>query len=401
MKTKPARSACADLGTRIRERWTHDWPKIREHRVGGKSYFMVDAGMVDGKHGKRRRRDVRRTLDEALDCARAWREKRDKEGLDSLGLPSAVRADAARAWALLEPHGITLTSAAHHWLETVGAFKDAPPVRGIVKEHMAAILGKKKQRRPSTIRELDAQLGRFSDAFGDRQLSGITLAELEAYLNRPELSARSLINMGTKISQLWNFAKRKGWVSENLVNRWERPEDEEKTPGILTVQQCADLLREAPRFNLLPYAVLGLFFGVRPKELERLDWSALKIEERKLTIGAGVAKKRRQRVIDDGNFPDAALAFLATYNGPRKGPIVSPVNLIKRFNAWRKAAGIQTWPHDCMRHSFGTYHYAAYGDDTRTARILGHVGTDLLHNHYKALASKAEGEAFFALRPTP
>ena len=395
MSTKPAPSACAELVTRIRERWKHDWPKIRVHKVGEKIYFMVDAGIVEGK----RRRDVRRTLDEALDCARDWRDKRDKEGLDAMGLPSAVRADAARAWSKLDPHGITLAAAADYYLEHVVAYKNAPIVRNLV----ANLLVEKKAEklRPSSLTALRLTLGRFAAAFGDRQLHSITLRELKEYFHRPEHSPRTQINTVVAVGGLYNYAKRESYVVENLCQRYRRPTAEETVVGILTVDQCAALLREAPRFKLLPYAVLGLFFGVRPKELERLNWAALKIEQKILVIGEGVAKKRRQRMIDDGDFPDAAIAFLAKHKRKRKGPIVSPVNLIKRFNAWRKAAGVEKWPHDAMRHSFGTYHFAAYGDDKRTSKILGHVGTDLLHNHYKALATKADGLAFFALRPTP
>ena len=397
MQAKSVSSACAELGTRIRERWKHDWPKIREHRVGGKTYVMVDAGTVDGK----RRREVRSTLDEAIDCARAWRDKRDKEGLDTMGLPSAARADAARAWSKLEPHGITLTVAADHYLETVARYKDAPGVSDIVATMLAS--KEKKGRRPATLKELRAVLGRFAEEFGTRKFSGITFAEIEKYLDRPELSARSQINLATKISQLWNYAKRQGWVADNLVERWERPEDEEKPVGILNLEQCAALLRKAPRFKLLPYAVFGLFFGLRPTELERLDWSAVKIDQKVLTVGAGVAKKRRQRVIDEEDFSDAAVAFLARCKGARKrarkGPIVSPVNFRVQFDAWRKAAGVETWPHDGIRHSFASYHFAAYGDEMRTSRILGHRDPGVFHAHYKGLASKAEGLAFFALRP--
>ena len=372
---------------------------------------MVDAGIVEGK----RRRDVRRTLDEALDCARDWRDKRDKEGLDAMGLPSAVRADAARAWSKLDPHGITLAAAADYYLEHVVAYKNAPIVRNLV----ANLLVEKKAEklRPSSLTALRLTLGRFAAAFGDRQLHSITLRELKEYFHRPEHSPRTQINTVVAVGGLYNYAKRESYVVENLCQRYRRPTAEETVVGILTVDQCAALLREAPRFKLLPYAVLGLFFGIRPKELERLDWSALRVEQRVLVVGKDVAKKRRQRTISNAppsdesippdkrpppepdDFSAAAVAFLESCKGKRKGPIVSPVNLIRRFNAWRKAAGVKKWPHDAMRHSFGTYHFAAYGDDRRTAKILGHVGTDLLHNHYKALATKAEGLAFFALRP--
>ncbi len=53
-----------------------------------------------------------------------------------------------------------------------------------------------------------------------------------------------------------------------------------------------------------------------------------------------------------------------------------------------------------MRHSFGSYHYALHGDPLLTARLLGHKATDdVLFSHYRALTSKEEATAFFAIAP--
>jgi integrase len=351
--------------------------------------------MVDGK----RKREVRATLDLAITAAEAWRETRDKEGLDALGLPSAVRGDAARAWRLLEPHNVSLTAAADYYLEKVVAYKTAPTVREVV----AALLRDKvaEKMRPSSMTALRLTLGRFVAAFGERQLHTVSLRELKAYLHRPEHSPRTRINTIVAVGGLYNYALQEEHVAENLCRRIKRPSPEESEPGILTVDQCAALLRVAPRFKLLPYAVLGLFFGLRPAELTRMRWEAINEASGIVTVGPEVAKMRRRRTFEAADFSDAARAFLARHKGRRVGRIVSPSNFRKRFDAWRKAAGVTDWPHDAMRHTFGTMHYHAHGDDTRTARVLGHIGTALLHDHYRAMSSKADGLAFFALRPTP
>ena len=36
----------------------------------------------------------------------------------------------------------------------------------------------------------------------------------------------------TKLSQLFNYALKRGWVDTNLVERIDRPEVEDKEPGI-------------------------------------------------------------------------------------------------------------------------------------------------------------------------
>ena len=59
-----------------------------------------------------------------------------------------------------------------------------------------------------------------------------------------------------------------------------------------------------------------------------------------------------------------------------------------------------TWENNAMRHSFGSYHYALHGNPLETARLLGHKASDqVLFDSYRALATKAHAEAFFAISP--
>jgi hypothetical protein len=53
-----------------------------------------------------------------------------------------------------------------------------------------------------------------------------------------------------------------------------------------------------------------------------------------------------------------------------------------------------------MRHSFGSYHFAAHANSMETSRQLGHRSSDhVLFDHYRALARKEDGEAFFNILP--
>jgi integrase len=64
-----------------------------------------------------------------------------------------------------------------------------------------------------------------------------------------------------------------------------------------------------------------------------------------------------------------------------------------------EAAGITDWPHNGLRHSFGSYHLSAHNDTVRTAFQMGHTNPRIVHDHYKALVTKADAERFWALRP--
>ena len=64
----------------------------------------------------------------------------------------------------------------------------------------------------------------------------------------------------------------------------------------------------------------------------------------------------------------------------------------------KKKKWVTTWKTNAMRHSFGSYHYALHGDAMLTSRLMGHKSNDtVLFDHYRALASKEDAEAYFDL----
>jgi integrase len=80
-----------------------------------------------------------------------------------------------------------------------------------------------------------------------------------------------------------------------------------------------------------------------------------------------------------------------------KGRVVDAKDFRLHLNQLREAAEIAEWPHNGLRHSFGSYHLALYGDAIKTSSQMGHRDSNIIHNHYKALVLKAEAEKYWRL----
>ena len=83
----------------------------------------------------------------------------------------------------------------------------------------------------------------------------------------------------------------------------------------------------------------------------------------------------------------------------REGPLAREEDFRDNLEALKEAAGISDWPHNGLRHSFASYHLAAFGDAIKTATMLGHKDPGVVHNHYKALVQKSDAVRFWDLRP--
>jgi integrase len=134
---------------------------------------------------------------------------------------------------------------------------------------------------------------------------------------------------------------------------------------------------------------------LRSAELIRLKGDAIKIEEKVIIVGADVAKKRSRRVVE---MCDALLNWLKPVL-PIKGSVVDAAKFRDSMDALKKAVALEEWPHNALRHSFGSYHLAFHGDQVKTAAQMGHRDSAVVHNHYKALVLKSEAQKFWSIRP--
>lgn len=270
---------------------------------------------------------------------------------------------------------------------------------------------KKGDLRPDSLRDFENRAGKISRDLGTIPLAELTKDEVYHWLKGLNLASRTTKNYRMVLAEMLHFAHQKRYLLDNPIAELTRLEIKEieghgsrtRQPAILSPKQAENLLTTAfnhPDLDLGAAVVLGLFGGVRTEELKRLKWDAVRVNEEHpfVVVGPEIAKKRCIRNVP---LPTCAVAWLQVW--PRRSESVTRSahanDYQKRFKKLCRLAKIP-WEANAMRHSFGTFHYALYGNPIETARILGHKTDDrVLFDHYRALASKAQGETYFAILP--
>lgn len=266
--------------------------------------------------------------------------------------------------------------------------------------------------RPDSLRDFENRANKISADIGEIPLSELTKDEIIQWLTGLKLAPRTAKNYRMVLAEMLRFAQQKRYLVNNPIDELTRQDikqiegrgTEARQPAILSPTQAEQLLTTAFKradLNLGAAVVLGLFGGIRTEELKRLQWDAVRLNEEHpfVVLGPEIAKKRRIR-----NVPlcQNAVAWLQRWPGERKGGITRSAHANdyqKRFKKLCKEAKIP-WESNAMRHSFGSYHYAQDGNPIETARILGHKTDDsVLFSHYRALTTKSQGEAYFAIFP--
>lgn len=366
------------------------WPTIRRRVYpSGLASFQVDLGELNGK----RERHTFGTKEEAESFAEQARVKRLNEGLSAFAISQELRVDALNASGLLQGRDVSLTGCAEYYLKHAAAYQNAPKIPAIVARMLTE--AESNQRRGRTVEDLRARLNTFAEDFKEHRLGNLTVEDIQEWVIDDDWQPRTRINYLTKISQLMNFGIRNGWIETNIAERIPRPSVEDAEPKIFTVEQAQILLDNAHAHNLLPYVAISLFGGLRSAELLRLDWPSVIVEQDVIRVGANVAKKRARRF---AAINDTLKAWLNVHAWPKQGAVVDASKFRQSLENLRKAVGIQEWPHNGLRHSFGSYHFAMYGDAIKTAQRMGN-SADIVHRHYKALVLPADAARFWQLRP--
>ncbi|HLP01471.1 MAG TPA: hypothetical protein VK163_05550 [Opitutaceae bacterium] len=248
----------------------------------------------------------------------------------------------------------------------------------------------------------EEMLAVFARDFGEKKLDDITRPKLLAWIKGRSAGSQPHYFRVVRALFRWAAAQETRLVGLDPTANVEIEEvRKDKTIRFLTVAEAETVLRKDVRHRAAH--ALSLFAGVRPEEIAGkgktwLPWSAVNEEERILRIPAECSKTRRARIIE--GLPEALWLWLATIPREERGESVGVAAAQQVARAARSALGLKKWPQDVMRHTFATYAVALTGDPAKVSLWLGHEGRPtLLHTTYRGLATKAQAEAFFGLRP--
>ena len=372
------------------------WPSVTVTENHGNIVFRVDGRPAAGRKyfGERA---------EALAFAEELAKLKGEGGALALRMPAALRQDALEAADILAPWNRTLAEAARHFAAFLKAEQgraNAITVEAAVADYLAAKRQEKSRGEisPLTLRELESKMSIVQSAFSGRRLLDINQSAVQVFLDGLHHRPRGRANLRTKLSQLLNHARRRGWIGSNPVELTSvRVPARDVT--ILTVPEVTKLLRAAEASSaLLPYLCLGLFAGLRPGEAQQLRWPDIHFDAGQIEIRPEITKTRQRRFVP---LETPLIEWLLPYRRPT-GYVNGP-NFNKNWQALRLQAGLsslsgkRSWQ-DILRHTHATYWLAVYNDRPRLAENLGN-SVDVIRTFYRRAIPRATADKFWQLRP--
>ena len=302
-------------------------------------------------------------------------------------------ADAREALNLLPP-GKSLVDAARALVQA-----QERPVRPVlVRDALIDIQAEKAalDRRGRTAGGYRDHVGKFLRDSGAEQalhVHEVTTHQIKGWLVGCGYRGNSWNGYRRTLAAFFAWAQREGMCLANPVDPIPAASVRRETPVCLSVAAVRTFLEAVATKDptLVPYFVVGFFTGARTAELDR--WTPDCWQPDCLHIGPHQAKTGQQRYLTIA--PNLA-AWLEAY--PPAGNL-RQTNQRRRLVEVTRALKGFTWPRNAMRHSFASYHLAAFRNATLTAHELGHHSPALLYSTYRTLATEADGKAYFELFP--
>jgi integrase len=152
-------------------------------------------------------------------------------------------------------------------------------------------------------------------------------------------------------------------------------------------------------FELLPYHVLCIFAGIRPKEVERLTWSNVNMDERFIEVPDEKSKTAIRRIVEMEPLLVRWLDYYIKAGGNIQDGVTPTSNLRKRLRAVRKAARLDRWPQDAPRRTFASCWLAVHSDVNRLNLLMGHTSPEMLWRHYHRAVTQRHAKTFWKIEP--
>lgn len=390
-------------------RWQVSGVKIRPRKyASGKVAWQVDLGEVEGKRVQR----SYPTEAKAKKAVEAAENAHARHGAMASSMTGKEMAEIVLARERLLITGATISQAVDFYLkhatamtkprrleELVDAFRDAKEAAGCSARYY---------------RQLGVSLGALAKHLPGAMAHEVTREDVEGWLRSGTWSARTRNGYVGDVRAMFAWALKAGHVRLNPAAEIGRMKTVDGEIGTLTVDQCEQLLSAAlQKPNMMGFVVLGMFGGLRPAEIARLDWGAVDLGAGTVIVAGSQAKTRRRRVVD---LCPNAVAWIKASKVTRKGAICGKWwdarwRLFRHSLGWAVGVGEKRvrrvevkpvhgeWPHNALRHTYASMHYAFHQNEAALQVQMGHESAAMLHRHYRALKTRAEAAKFWALTP--
>lgn len=311
-------------------------------------------------------------------------------GTAAFSISDALRSEAVQCAEELKESGHTLTDATKFFLEHLQNQENSLDVAEAMERLIAS-----RKRRGLTERycqDLRWRLSRFANDFPNTKIAAITGRQLGEWLAGLPVAAGTRNTFRRDLRTLFSYCVKHEYCQASEAEKTEAAKEVDKPAGILTVNQAIALLNACDN-DLLPYVAISLFAGVRVAEMQKLDWSEVDFESGHIEVTAAKAKTAKRRLVPISDNLRSWIQPLAQCEG-----LVVPLGLRKRFVQTKEGAGLAEWPHNAMRHSYGSYRLAQCHDVARVSLEMGN-SPQMVFSHYRELVKPKQAERYWAISP--
>lgn len=266
-------------------------------------------------------------------------------------------------------------------------------------EGLALYIESKKHLRSDSLKDikyLSNRLVRANSELANLNFSELTLTDCETWLSQTFLTASQFNKGRAMLHALFEFALRREWCDRNPIKLIERKKVIEKEIKSLTLSQTKKLIKSASSYkDCLPAVAILTYAGIRPKEVRRLTWKDIDLDENAITVRSQCSKTGGIRSVE---ICPSLRQLLASYKFSENATPICPKNWKNRWKDIRDDAGFKgLWVQDILRHTYASYYAKHFRDLPRLQLNMGHRDLSLLRFRYVNMNGicKKDAKTFF------
>lgn len=356
-------------------------PAVRIQLSGHPKYPLV---VVWDEAGKERRKYAK-----CQRAAAAFKRKKEAELAHVLPSEGPATPDEYRAVLQARAHRVPLMEAVEHWRETIGK-ANGVTVADLCERRLGETSGENHSgRHRASLQSILPRIG--SSSLGAVKVGVLTAEQVADYLRERGTPSTQRYYRAI-LSGVFKSAMLAGLMTWNPASLIKPPRSSSAPPQVFSIDDAcrwlACVAAESPA--ILAGTAIGMFAGLRVAEVDRLDWSEVKMERGFIEVTAAKAKTRTRRLVDIMPNLHAILEPLAAKSGP-----IMP-HTVKRHKERAVRSYGQAVPQNVARHSFVSYHLALFEDVAKTELQAGHDRA-VLFGHYRELVTQDEAEEYFTI----
>ena len=286
---------------------------------------------------------------------------------------------------------IPLLTAVEEFLRRSRDVQVGAKVPDIIEEFLKA----KAQDKASQayLKSLGQNLRRFAGSFPGEILH-IQSDDIDRWLRKFQISPVSRNSILRCLKVFFSFCKTRSYLPRAEASAAELValvKTGDTNTEIFQPEELRKILLAAPR-TAVPVLAIGGFAGLRAAEIERLDWSAVDLERRIITLRANQAKTASRRIVP---ISDNLVRWLEPLQ--RVGKVVPTEEHFREALRTAAKVGI-AWPHNGLRHSYISYRVALINDVNKVALEAGNSPT-IIFKHYRELVTEDAAKEWFSIVP--